>query len=120
MPKVTFVKEKKTIDVPEGANLRDAARLAGIEVHAGVHKVLNCFGHGLCGSCRMLVKDGPENLSQPGKIEQFTTKIGNPLAQFAYLGNEDELRLSCQCSVQGDITVQTQAPCNWHGEKFWG
>ena len=53
-------------------------------------------------------------------IEKFTTRIANPEAQFAYIGNEDELRLSCQCKVNGDVTVESQAPCNWHGEKFWG
>ena len=53
-------------------------------------------------------------------VEKITTKIANPLAQFAYLGHEEELRLSCQCTITGDIEVEMQAPCNWHGEKFWG
>ena len=120
MPKVTFAKEKITVDVPEGTNLRKAARKAGVEVYGGLHKFVHCPGLGMCGSCRMLVKDGKENLSEPGMIEKFTTRIANPEAQFAYIGNEDELRLSCQCKINGDVTVESQAPCNWHGEKFWG
>ena len=121
MPKVTFVKEKKTIDVPQGANLRKEAMKAGIGVYKGVHKLLHCPGLGLCGSCRVFIKKGQENVSQPGLIEKFTTKSGaNPEAQFAYIGHEDELRLSCQCKITGDIEVESMAPCNWHGERFWG
>ncbi len=121
MPKVTFTKEKKTIEVPAGSNLRREARRAGIELYKGVHKYANCMGLGMCGSCRIYVKKGQENLSQPGFVEKFTTKLGaNPEAFFAYIGHENEMRLACQCTVSGDIEVETQAPCNWHGEKFWG
>ena len=48
MPKITFVNEKKEIEVPAGANLREEAKKAGIQVYKGVHKYLNCFGFGLC------------------------------------------------------------------------
>ena len=120
MPKVTFKKEKKTVEVPEGANLRKVAQSAGVEVYKGLHKYLHCPGLGLCGSCRVYIKKGQENVTKPGMIEKFTTTIANPEAQFAYIGHEDELRLSCQCRVTGDIEVETAAPCNWHGEKFWG
>jgi len=119
MPQVTFVKEKKTIDVPEGANLRTAARKAGVQLYKGFHRYVNCLGNGVCGSCRVYVKDGKDNVSQPGRIEKFTVG-GNPEVFFAYVGHEDEMRLACQCKVEGDIKVETQAPCNFHGEKFWG
>ena len=67
MPKVVFVKEKKEIEVPVGANLREEARKAGIEVYQGLSRYLNCFGHGTCGTCRVLVKKGMENLSPKGR-----------------------------------------------------
>ena len=120
MPTVTFVKEKKTIDVPEGTNLRKAAQRAGVPLYKGIHKFANCLGFGMCASCRVYIKEGAENVTKPTLPEKFTTKIGNPEAQFAYIGHEEELRLSCQCKVTGDIKVETQAPCNWHGDKFWG
>ncbi len=41
MPIVNFVNEKKEIQVPEGANLRQEALQAGIQVYR-VEKVLNC------------------------------------------------------------------------------
>ncbi len=124
MPKVTFTKEKKTINVPEGANLRKEARRNGVEVYKGLHKYVHCPGLGLCGSCRVYIKKGKEHLNPPGLIEKTTLKYVNIEAQFAYIGHEDEIRLSCQCRVQGDsdaeIEVESQAPCNWHGERFWG
>jgi hypothetical protein len=49
MPIVKFIKEKKEIEVPTGANLRKEAMKAGINVHQGVNgmgasanKFLNC------------------------------------------------------------------------------
>ena len=60
MPKVVFVNEKKEIEVPPGSNLRTEARQAGIEVHGTVERFLNCLGHGICGTCRVVVKKGTE------------------------------------------------------------
>ena len=58
MPKITFANEKKEIQVPEGANLRQEALQAGVALYPGVHKVLNCHGFGSCGTCRVLITKG--------------------------------------------------------------
>src|SRR4051794_21883099 len=63
MPKVVFVKEKQELEVPEGANLRTEAMKAGIQIYQGPDKIFNCRGNGLCGTCKVLVKKGMENLS---------------------------------------------------------
>ncbi|MCS6975801.1 MAG: (2Fe-2S)-binding protein, partial [Gemmatales bacterium] len=63
MPKVTFIKEKKEIEVPVGANLRLEALKAGIELYPGISKYLNCRGNGLCGTCAVIIKSGPESVS---------------------------------------------------------
>jgi len=118
MPNIKFVKEKKTIEVPQGANLRKAARQNGIEVYPGLHKTFNCMGLGMCCSCRMKITKGAENVSKQGFWERFNFLI-NPLGFLARLGNEKTMRLSCQTRVQGDIEVETQPSINWHGEKFW-
>src|SRR5476649_768076 len=99
MPKITFVKEKKEIEVPAGSNLRDEARKAGIEMHQKFPP-FNCFGNGLCATCRVLVKDGMENLSKKGLVEKFSFAV---LHVFEYVGHEDEMRLACQCAVNGDV-----------------
>jgi ferredoxin len=114
MPKVTFVNEKKEIDVPVGANLRDEARKAGIEVHQWFPP-FHCMGHGLCGTCRVVVQKGLENLSDKGTIEKLSLNVLHP---FANIGHETDMRLSCQCTVKGDCTVET-TPDILSGENFW-
>ncbi|HXY34117.1 MAG TPA: 2Fe-2S iron-sulfur cluster-binding protein [Planctomycetaceae bacterium] len=119
MPNVKFINEKKTIEVPEGANLRKEALRAGIELYPGVHKIFNCHGFRQCGSCRVLIKKGQENVSRQSLYEKFRL-IFFPDTTFARIGHEKELRLSCATKVFGDIEVETQPPINWHGERFWG
>src|SRR6478672_2818610 len=107
MPKVVFVNEKKEIEVPQGANLRTEARKAGIEIYQGKDRILNSRGLGLCGTCRVLVKSGMEHLNP----KTFMVKVNfnlHPLTSFAYIGHEDEMRLSCQVQVNGDCSVVTQ------------
>jgi ferredoxin len=118
MPKVVFVNEKQEIDVPAGSNLRDAARQAGISIYKGLDRYLNCRGLGLCGTCRVLIKKGMENLSPKTLMERINLNA-HPLTVFARIGHEDEMRLSCQVKVNGDCTVQTQPEFNISGENFW-
>lgn len=119
MPSVKFIKEKKSIEVPPGANLRKEARKAGIELYPGPHRIFNCRGLGQCASCRVIVKKGCENVSKQGIFEKLRLICG-PITFFARLGHEKDLRLACRTKVKGDIEVETQPAVNWHGEKFWG
>ncbi len=132
MPKVTFVTEKKEIEIPQGSNLRDEARKAGVQVNflpldtsgGAIGRVLNCFGNGLCGTCLVLVKKGMENLSPKNGREKFTTNF-DPKTMMAVIGHEEEARLACQVTVNGDCTIETRPPFNWSGEPdkkgkhFW-
>jgi ferredoxin len=118
MPKVVFVNEKKEIEVATGANLRKEARAAGVEVHGTVERFLNCMGNGLCGTCRVLVKKGMENLSPKTLMEKINLSV-HPVSLLAKIGHEDEIRLSCQVTVNGDCTIETHPSFNWSGENFW-
>ena len=118
MAKITFVKEKKTIEVEPGANLRRVALDNGIQVYWGPHQFINCMGFGCCGTCKVLIKKGEESVSRPGWWERFR-KLWPDLVLWR-IGNENSLRLSCQCRVNGDIEVETTPAGNWHGERFWG
>lgn len=149
MPQVVVVKdkEKREIEVPEGTNLRVALRLAGVQVYSGIHKVMNCHGFGLCGSCGVHIKKGMENLAAKGMskeawlkaqeqvkkegsvaaprtaIERLTVNTGllmlNPIPLLKALGHEDEFRLSCQVTVYGDCTIETTPKLDMSGETFW-
>ena len=118
MPKVTFVKEKKSIEVPAGSNLRKVAKRNGVQLYPFPHNYANCLGNGLCGSCRVNVKKGEDHLSPQGFWEKFTRFL-NPIWFFARIGREKTMRLACQCEVQGDCEIETQPPLNEVQEKFW-
>src|SRR5947209_6356786 len=118
MPKVEFITDKKEIEVPAGANLRQEAIKAGIPVYKGLHRYLNCRGNGLCGTCKVLVKKGKENLSPKVLLERFTLAT-SPSTSLAIVGHEEEMRLSCQARILGDCAVETRPAFNWSGENFW-
>ncbi|MGE0609144.1 MAG: 2Fe-2S iron-sulfur cluster-binding protein [Pirellulales bacterium] len=114
MPIVNFVNEKKQVQVPEGANLRQEAIKAGIQLYPHVHKLLNCHGLAQCGACRVNIVKGMDHASPMGLMEKLRLK-----PSFAYIGNEDTMRLACQTEVRGDMDVQTQPPLNLFGENFF-
>jgi ferredoxin len=111
---VKFVNEKKEIQVPEGSNLRREAIRAGVGLYSGIHKLGNCRGFSLCGSCRVLVTKGIENVSPMGTMEKL--RLG---CSMAYIGHEDNMRLACQTTVNGDVEVLTKPGLNLYGENFF-
>ncbi|MBC7912624.1 MAG: (2Fe-2S)-binding protein, partial [Pyrinomonadaceae bacterium] len=82
-PSVIFLKEKSVI-VKNDESILDASLRAGIP-HYHV-----CGGKAECSTCRILIIDGFENLSEPTKKEsKLKTK----------LGLHDDIRLACQTRV---------------------
>lgn len=122
MPKIKFLKEKdkekKEIEVEKGINLRKAMMTAGINPYSDFHtrtdsffgRLRNCGGKGSCGTCRVHIKEGMENAGEMGTLEKWRIK----LSLFA-IGHEDEVRLSCQTTVEGDMTVEERPDFNWSG-----
>lgn len=128
MPIVKFIKEKKEIEVPEGANLRKEAIKAGINVHQGINgfgaslnKYINCHGISQCGTCRVKIVKGMEHTSTMGMLEKFRfyCPLPDPIPSMAFIGNEDTMRLACQTLVYGDIEVETGPEMNLFGENFF-
>jgi len=137
MPVIKFIKEKKEIEVPEGANLRKEALKADVNPHsllngmgAGISRaILNCHGFGQCGTCRVRITKGMENTSPMGIVEKTRFRFPiptpitpgglDPLPCLAFVGNEDTMRLACQTLVYGDIEVETAPPINLFGDNFF-
>lgn len=118
MPKVTVVNEKKDIEVPAGSNLRQELLKAGVVTNPGPTKYLNCLGNGLCGTCKILVKEGMDHLGPKTTVETLNLNF-HPVTMFAAIGHEAEMRLACQVTVNGDCKVVTQPAFNLSGENFW-
>jgi len=136
MPIIKFVREKREIEVPVGANLRGEAIKAGINPHqginglgAGLNKFLNCHGLGQCGTCRVRILKGMDHASPMGLVERLRLRVPvptpvtpggiDPLPCLAYIGNEETMRLSCQTRVLGDMEVETGPELNLFGENFF-
>ena len=136
MPVIKFVKEKKEIEVPVGAKLRDEAVKAGINLNCAisgvsegidnlsekVSQVLNCHGLGMCGTCRVKITEGRESTGALTVREKMKFKylpLPDPLPCMAYLGNEDTMRLACMTKVTDNITVETKPEMNLWGDNFF-
>lgn len=95
MPRVHFVNEMITVDVPAGTTLRQVAMAQGIELYRGMWTHINCLGNGICGRCRLWVLSTPP--ARPTLRER---------AHRLVRGN---MRLACQVRVDTDLQVRTRA-----------
>jgi len=97
MPKVLVQDEALEVELDKNENLRTGLRRQKISVYDGVITAsLNCRGMGRCGTCRVIVINGRDNLSVPSDREK---------AKLKDKGIAAGLRLSCQALVTGDIEV---------------
>ncbi len=101
MPKVHFA--DRTIECPEGANLRVVLLRARLPLYTRVASALHCRGHGTCGTCAVRV-EGP--VSEPTTAERWRLRLPPN-------HSDAGLRLACQCPVLGDLKVT-----NYEG--LWG
>ena len=74
MPKIIFKNLKKEIDVPEGSELLDAIRKAGIEIET------ECGGDGTCGSCLVRILTGDVESDSSGFLPAGILEEGYVLA----------------------------------------
>lgn len=95
MPQVSAILRNKTkiIQTETGSNLMKSLLDAGLPVAS------SCNAEGVCGKCRIEVVAGLENLSAKQELEIFL------IEKYQLKNNE---RISCQCQVLGDVSVQTK------------
>ena len=100
MPTVRFYREDVSCEVADGANLRQVALEAGVQIYRSWHIPMNCKGAGKCGSCRVEVStvDAVLPTARTKPEEKFLA------AKFS----DATTRLACQVCVTGDVSVLTQ------------
>lgn len=91
MPRISFVKNKPTLNAKSESNLMQTL----LENHIPVAS--SCKGEGVCGKCRMRITSS-ESLPAMTSLEQETLKRNQ--------GKPGE-RLSCQFKIITDIQVDT-------------
>ncbi|KPK78949.1 MAG: hypothetical protein AMJ81_14235 [Phycisphaerae bacterium SM23_33] len=100
--KVTFLPSGVTVAAdparyPYGRHAEPGS-LLDIALSHGVEMEHACGGAGVCGTCRVLVESGMQNLSEPTEDELDTIE--------KQPDNAANSRLACQAVVKGDVTVR--------------
>jgi len=93
MPTVRFAGQ--TVECPQGANLRVVLLRARLPLYTRVARAIHCRGNGACGTCAVRV-EGPVSEPTPAERRRLGLPPHHP---------DSGLRLACQCSVLGDLTV---------------
>jgi ferredoxin len=79
-----------SLSVPKGANLRDVLVGNDRSPYTRYTRTLNCGGRGLCATCGVRIEEGPP---PDHWHDSLAERFGYP-------------RLSCQVSVERDLTVR--------------
>jgi ferredoxin len=87
MPKVLYIDEGKIGEFAEGKVLLHATNEMGIRISQ------ICGGDGACGTCRVEIVQGWDNLTPPTPDE-------------IYKELDPPYRLSCQAKLKGDVVVK--------------
>lgn len=96
MPKVTWINLNKTIEVNKGTSILDAALDNNIELEH------SCGGCCACTTCRVIVREGIQNLSTPEEDEE---DLLERIIEFTP-EEKKKVRLGCQSKIHGDITLE--------------
>lgn len=99
VPTITFVRQNKQVEVPEGDTVRYPALENDVPVYCGLWKFANCHGNGLCGTDRVSVSPST-NTSPRTFMERFWLRND--------LKKDPNVRLACQTRVFGDVNVDTR------------
>ncbi|HMB50364.1 MAG TPA: 2Fe-2S iron-sulfur cluster-binding protein [Natronoarchaeum rubrum] len=101
MPTVEF--RGAEIECEEGEILRDVLLDAGETPHNGLSSRVNCHGMATCGTCAVEV-DGAVGDRTAAEERRLSFPPHDP---------DDGLRLACQTTVRGDVSVTKH-------DGFWG
>ena len=90
MPKLTFLATGLTIEVPQGAMFLDVCQERGAPHEFGCTV-------GSCGTCRLEIVSGAENVPPPTSEELETVEMCT---------NAPGARLGCQLKILGDVAIR--------------
>lgn len=93
--------DRRELEVRPGRTLRDALRDAGFSPYTTVTERLNCGGRGLCATCGVRIRVGPD---PDHWHDRLADRFGYP-------------RLSCQIPVDRPMTVALVDKRVWGGRR---
>jgi len=96
--KVTFYPDKKTISVAKDKTILSAAISAGVYINSA------CGGDGVCGRCKVIVKQGQVNSQASGAITLEERK--------------NNIHLACSTTIHSDLEVEIPESSRLNFDKF--
>lgn len=90
MPKITNQSTGASVECNVGDSFREVAQSQGLGVPFGCE-------NGICSTCLIHITSGMEHLNERTEQEEFTLEAR---------GADDDMRLGCQCKVNGDIAFE--------------
>ncbi|MFT4944089.1 MAG: ferredoxin [Halovenus sp.] len=93
MPTIDYNGEQ--VECEAGRNLRDVLLEHDLSPHTGVTNILNCNGHGTCGTCAIRLTEGPV------RADEQATRLA-----LATHDEMDTVRLACQYTVTEDVVIE--------------
>ncbi|NJN85111.1 MAG: (2Fe-2S)-binding protein [Leptolyngbyaceae cyanobacterium SL_7_1] len=99
----TVLAQGKTIECPQGANLRQVLLQHGVELYNDGASVINCHGIGTCGTCAVQI-EGEISASNWRETTRRSLPPHSPTS---------DRRLACQTQVLGEVKVTKY-------DGFWG
>jgi CDP-4-dehydro-6-deoxyglucose reductase len=90
VPKITFMPSGRIFEVPDGTTILHAAVRNGLQLRHDCTEAI-------CGTDRVRILSGKENLSEIGDNEGLTLEM-------MQAGADD--RLGCVAKIQGDVVVE--------------
>jgi len=91
MPRITFLPSGRGCQVTEGTTILQAASAHEIDLSSC------CGGQAICTTCRVMIEQGIEELSDIGDYEY-------DMLELLHIG--PSYRLGCQAKVYGDVVVR--------------
>lgn len=83
------------VECEAGRNLREVLLEHDLSPHTGVTNILNCNGHGTCGTCAIRVTEGPV------RTDEQATRLA-----LATHDEMDTVRLACRYTVTEDVVIE--------------
>ena len=92
---ITFLPENKLVSIDRGSDLLTAG------IKAGVHITNSCGGEGVCGRCKLIIKNGQYVTEPSGRISEEERKMGYVLACRTMPKSDMEVLIPEESRIEG-------------------
>ncbi len=99
---IRFLPDGAEISVPPGTDILEAALEAGIYINS------SCAGEGICGRCRVIVKNGSIETEPSGRLSREEVKTGYVLACRSTVHSDAEIEIPASSRLEGQQAVSEE------------